>query len=165
VTRGTDDAAVTGGTVRLRPLRWWDLERLLPLERRLFGATAWSAEAFWSELAHPATRRYVLAEDDDGQVLGYAGVMLSGPDADVQTVAVAPGVQGRGLGARLLGELIGYARNGGAAALLLEVRADNGSAIRLYRRHGFEKIAVRARYYQPGDVDALVLRLRPLPPA
>ena len=44
--------------------------------------------------------------------------------------------------------------------MLLEVRADNAPALGLYGRHGFEQVSVRRRYYQPGDVDALVLRRR-----
>ncbi|MFN8077739.1 MAG: ribosomal protein S18-alanine N-acetyltransferase [Kineosporiaceae bacterium] len=150
------------GDVVLRPLRWWDLMQVARLERELFGPTAWSVETFWSELAQHATRRY-LAADLDGRVVGYAGVMVGGAEADVQTVGVDAGVQGRGVGRRLLRELIGLARDGGASALLLEVRADNAPAIALYRSEGFEQIAVRRRYYQPGDVDALVMRLRPLP--
>ena len=47
----------------------------------------------------------------------------------------------------------------GVEAVLLEVRADNDAASRLYDRAGFEVISVRRRYYQPGDVDALVMRL------
>jgi len=47
-----------------------------------------------------------------------------------------------------------------ATAVLLEVRADNPPAIALYQRFGFEQLAVRRRYYQPGDVDALVMRHR-----
>jgi ribosomal-protein-alanine N-acetyltransferase len=146
--------------VRLRPLRWWDVARLLPTERELFGGTAWSAEAFWSELAHPDSRSYLIAEDDDGTVLGYAGLMVSGPDADLQTLAVAPSARRCGLGGRLLTRLIEQAADRGATTMLLEVRADNPAAITLYVRHGFERIAVRARYYQPGDVDALILRRR-----
>jgi ribosomal-protein-alanine N-acetyltransferase len=159
-------------SVRLRPMRWWDVERLLPVERALFGDTAWSAEAFWSELAHPRSRWYLVAESDapdapDGSdaVLGYAGLMVSGAEADVQTVAVAVAAQGRGTGALLVGALVAEAAARGATSLLLEVRADNPAAIALYVRHGFEQIAVRRRYYQPADVDALVLRLRPLPAA
>jgi len=159
---------VTGPAgVVLRPLRWWDVEPVVALERELFGATAWSAETFWSELAQPS-RWYVAAEPAGPAgpgLLGYAGLMVTGAEADVQTVGVAPSARGRGVGALLLGALIGEAVARAATGLMLEVRADNPVAIRLYRRFGFEQLAVRRRYYQPGDVDALVLRLRPLPGA
>ena len=148
----------------LRPMRWWDVEPVLELERALFGATAWTAESFWSELAHPESRTYLVAQGSDGAILGYAGVMAVGADADVQTIAVAPAAQGQGLGGTLLEALVDVARRAGATSLLLEVRADNTGAIALYERHGFDRIAVRRRYYQPGDVDAWVMRLRPLLP-
>lgn len=151
-----------GGRCRLRPLRWWDVEALLPIERELFGATAWTAEAFWSELAQPSTRWYVIAENLDGTLLGYAGLMVTGAEADIQTVAVAPAAQGQGTGRELVEALLSQAARRGATGVLLEVRADNDAAIRLYRRAGFEQISVRRRYYQPDDVDALIMRLRPL---
>ncbi|MBT0767895.1 ribosomal protein S18-alanine N-acetyltransferase [Kineosporia sp. J2-2] len=152
-------------SLRLRPMRWWDVAALMPLERELFGGTAWTEEMFWSELAHPETRHYLVAEtvDDEGPatVLGYAGLLAPGPEADVQTVAVAPAAQGQGVGRRLLDALIGAAHERRATSLLLEVRADNEPAIGLYGSRGFERIAIRRRYY-PGDVDAWVMRLRPL---
>jgi ribosomal-protein-alanine N-acetyltransferase len=43
---------------------------------------------------------------------------------------------------------------------MLEVRADNEPARKLYDSNGFEVLTVRRRYYQPGDVDALVMRRR-----
>ena len=151
-------------TAGLRPMRWWDIEALLPLEQELFGPGAWTAETFWSELAHPETRWYVVAEGDDGRPLGYAGLLAPGAEADVQTVAVAPAAQGQGLGRILLEALIEQSREREASSLLLEVRADNAPAIGLYTKRGFEQIAIRRRYYQPEDVDALVMRLRPLTP-
>lgn len=157
--------------VTLRPLRWWDVEALLPVEAELFGASAWSAELFWSELAAPGRTYLVAVEEVDGGdgsadgasrevLLGYAGLAVAGPDADVQTLAVAPHAQRRGLGARLLDALLDAARRGGAASVLLEVRADNEPAKALYAARGFERVGVRRRYYQPEDVDALVLRRR-----
>ncbi|MFP5345426.1 MAG: ribosomal protein S18-alanine N-acetyltransferase [Actinomycetes bacterium] len=152
-------------------MRWWDIEVLLPLERELFGDWSWSAETFWSELA-AAGRWYVVAESsaesstetpDQSSLVGYAGLATTGTEADVQTVAVAPSAQGTGLGGVLLRALVEEAARRGCSSLLLEVRADNAPAIKLYERHGFERIAVRRRYYQPGDVDAHVMRLRPLP--
>ena len=154
-----------GSGLVLRPMRWWDLDRVVTLERELFGTGAWSAEMFWAELANPLTRSYLVAvpSDDSDEILGYAGLFAPGTEADVQTVAVAPAAQGRGLGGRLVDALIAEARRRGATSLLLEVRADNERAIALYTARGFERIAVRRRYYQPEDVDAWVMRLRPLP--
>jgi ribosomal-protein-alanine N-acetyltransferase len=153
-------------------MRWWDVDLLLPIERESFGATAWSAETFWSELALAQSRFYLVAEDlndsenlggdRDRALLGYAGLMVSGPEADVQTIAVAASAQGHGVGGLLLRALVDEAARWGAGALLLEVRADNAPAIGLYRRHGFVQIAVRRGYYQPGNIDALVMRRRPL---
>jgi ribosomal-protein-alanine N-acetyltransferase len=145
-------------------MRWWDIEQLLPLERELFGPSAWPAETFWAELAHPETRWYVVVVDDRERLIGYAGLLAPGAEADVQTVAVAPAAQGHGVGGILLAALIEKARERGATSLLLEVRADNESALGLYRSRGFEQIALRRRYYQPEDVDAVVMRLRPLTP-
>ena len=148
--------------VGLRPLRWWDVAAVHALEQRLFDPDQWSPEVFWSELA--AGRWYVVAEDAE-QVVGYAGLAVNGAEADVQTVAVSPDAQGRGLGRLLLDALVAEAARRGATSVLLEVRADNPAAIRLYERTGFERIAVRRRYYQPGGIDAHVMRLRPVPAA
>ncbi|HET8614240.1 MAG TPA: ribosomal protein S18-alanine N-acetyltransferase [Actinomycetales bacterium] len=149
--------------VTLRVMRWWDVERLLPLERELFGVDAWSAETWWGELAHASPggdgRWYVVAEDG-GTLIGYAGLSVNGPDGDVMTIAVAPRAQGRGIGARLLDALLDAARARGATQVLLEVRADNDPAQRLYHRRGFEQIAIRRGYY--GDTDGLIFRMRPV---
>lgn len=159
----TGGVAPAAAAITLRRMRWWDIAAVAALDRLLFAAGAWSAESFWSELAQPDSRRFLVAVGDDDAIVGFAGLMLNGPEAHVQTIGVAPAAQGRGLGRRLLTALIDLARDGGASALLLEVRVDNEAALRLYRSVGFEQIGLRRRYYQPGDVDALVMRLRPLP--
>ncbi|WP_432494005.1 ribosomal protein S18-alanine N-acetyltransferase [Kineococcus gypseus] len=142
----------------LAPARWWHLADVQRLEADLFGPTAWSVETFWGELAAPG-RTYLVALEGE-EVLGYAGLAVSGADADVQTIGVARGAQGRGLGRRLLRALLTAARDAGATRVLLEVRADNAPAQALYASEGFEVLARRARYYQPGGIDALVLRAR-----
>lgn len=142
----------------LRAMRWWDVADVHALESDLFGRGAWSVEAFWGELAQP-NRRFLVAEQA-GRVVGYGGIVVAGADADVQTIGVARDQQGRGTGRALLRELRARAVDAGATHLLLEVRADNEPAQALYRSEGFEQIARRARYYQPDDVDALVLRAR-----
>jgi ribosomal-protein-alanine N-acetyltransferase len=146
----------------LRDVTWRDIPRLVELETELFADAAWSAESWWAELAGRPRRSYVVLEGGDG-IEGYAGVDLGGDVADVMTLAVVPGWRGRGLGDLLVGELVRRAGKSGAGSVMLEVRADNGPARRLYERHGFEEVSVRRRYYrQPDgpDVDALVMRRR-----
>ena len=145
------------GDVALRRLQWTDIPDLAQVELELFAGDAWSAQSWWAELAARPRRDYVVAVAD-GQLAGYAGLDLVGETADVMTVAVAAAYQGQGLGTRLLEWVTHRARESGAEALLLEVRADNAQALALYRRHGFVELSRRPRYYQPGDVDALVLR-------
>jgi len=144
-------------------MRWWDVEAVQALDVELFGTTAWSAGMFWSELAAGESRSYVVAETAGGTLAGYAGLLVAGSEADVQTLGVAPALQGRGVGTLLLRALTAEAVRRGATSLLLEVRADNDAALALYSREGFERISVRRRYYQPGDVDAWIMRRRPLP--
>lgn len=146
--------------VTLRPMRWPDVVSVHAIETEVFDVDPWSAEQFWGELAQP-TREYVVAEDD-GVIVGYAGAYLLPPDSDVQTIAVSPSAQGRGVGRLLLEELIAIAVRHDCAQLLLEVRSDNESAIAMYERFGFEQISKRRDYYASG-VDALIMRLRPLP--
>ncbi len=150
-------AEATPDGVTLRELEWTDLPVLATLERELFADDAWSEQTWWAELAGRPRRDYVVALIDDA-VAGYAGLDVAGEIADVMTVATAPAHQGRGIGRLLLHELVRRAVDRGCRALLLEVRADNAAARALYERNGFEVISVRRRYYQPGDVDALVMR-------
>ncbi|KOY58007.1 MULTISPECIES: ribosomal protein S18-alanine N-acetyltransferase [Streptomyces] len=155
---------MTAVTAVLREMRWWDIEPVLELEHELFPEDAWSAGMFWSELAHArgphATRRYVVAEEPgSGRLVGYAGLAAAGDLADVQTIAAARDQWGTGLGARLLTDLLRAATAFECAEVLLEVRVDNTRAQKLYERFGFEPIGFRRGYYQPGNVDALVMRL------
>jgi len=137
------------------------------LEQELFEAEAWSAAAYWSELADAETRHYVVAlgsgpvagaGGEDPPVLGYAGMAAYRPEAHVLTLGVARAAQRRGPGAVLLRDLLGAAERAGAREVYLDVRADNPVAQRLYARHGFVAIGVRRRYYQPSGTDAVVMR-------
>ncbi|MGX5184854.1 ribosomal protein S18-alanine N-acetyltransferase [Streptomyces avermitilis] len=144
-------------------MRWWDIDPVFELEKDLFPEDAWSRGMFWSELAHSrgagATRRYVVAEED-GKLVGYGGLVATGEVGDVQTIAVDRDHWGTGLGATLLTELLRAATAFECAEVLLECRVDNVRAQKLYERFGFEPIGFRRGYYQPGNVDALVMRLQ-----
>ena len=141
------------------PMRWWHIEPVLRMERELFADEPWSAAAFWSELAQEHTRHYVVALDpaDPERVVGYAGLAAYGDEAHVLTLGVTGDRQRHGLGGALLSDLLAAARRSGARTVLLDVRADNRVAQRLYARHGFTPAGVRRHYYQPSGVDAVVM--------
>jgi len=143
--------------MRLREMSWRDIPVLAALDAVLFAEDAWDEPTWWAELAGRPRREYVVAMEGEC-VVGYAGLDLAGEVADVMTIAVAPDHQARGLGDELMRELARRGASAGAVAMMLEVRADNAPALRLYARHGFEQVGVRRRYYQPDGVDALVLR-------
>lgn len=144
--------------ITVRDMTLEDVPAVSALEQRLFPVDAWPLQMFFDELSQPETRRYLVALGSNG-IVGYAGLMCIEPIADVQTIAVVPEYEGRGIGTTLLTTLIEEARRRRAADVLLEVRADNPRAQQLYRRFGFEQIHVRPRYYRDG-VDALIMRLQ-----
>ena len=137
-------------------MRWWDIEQIADLEQQLFPTDSpWTPAMFWSELA--AGNHYCVIAADDGRVLGYAGLARSEDEAEVQTIGVRPGEQGRGFGRRLLDDLITAADG---HRILLDVRTDNVPAIGLYESSGFTTIGLRKRYYQPSGADAYTMEKR-----
>lgn len=140
-----------------------DLDEIMRIENACFASDAWSMQNMHDELAG-AERFYVVAylsTASNDQLIGYAGLaksLLAG-QADVQTIAVSEQHRGRGLGRGLMNALLAEAKRVSLRDVFLEVRADNRAAELLYLSLGFEQIDIRKRYYQPDNVDALVMRL------
>jgi [ribosomal protein S18]-alanine N-acetyltransferase len=147
---------VTSETLRLMTSA--DLTAVLELDRELFGAEAWSMAMLRGELAQQPESRHYLVADDNGVIIGYAGLLAAGTQGDVLTLAVAGDRWGQGTGSALLEALLAEAARRGCSEVFLEVRTDNARAQQLYRRHGFVQIGVRRGYYQPSGIDALVMR-------
>lgn len=142
---------------RLRPLVSADLDRVVELEAELFGPGAWSRGVYLDELAAPG--RTYLAAVVDGTVVGYAG-LAAGEEAQVMTVGVTAPYRRRGIARQLLEALLAAARADGSRTVLLEVRASDAGAQRLYEGAGFTRIGLRRGYYAAEDEDAVVMRAR-----
>jgi ribosomal-protein-alanine N-acetyltransferase len=145
-------------TIRLEPLQRKDLKRCAELERMIFaGEDPWSEAMFRAELNEG---HYYLGAFVDGHgLVGYAGMSLVGgrdPEASVHNIAVDPAWRGRGVGRALLDALLARADEA-HAQVFLEVRTDNAPAIALYEKHGFSRIGLRRRYYQPSGADAYTM--------
>ncbi|MFF5228301.1 GNAT family N-acetyltransferase [Dactylosporangium sp. NPDC000521] len=73
------------------------------------------------------------------------------PHADLEKLAVAADVHGRGVGRALTAALIGDARRAGIEVLTLDARGDNHGALHLYRSLGFLVYGRLPRFVAVGD--------------
>lgn len=150
-------------TWQLRRATAADIPAIMQLETRIFVTDAWSSDMMLRDVTD-ANCYYLVAfhPDHPDRIDAYAGLLAppGAAESDIQTIAVTVTARGHGLGRTLMLTLIAEARCRGAREVFLEVRADNPGAQRLYLALGFEQLGVRAGYYQPDNVDALVMRLR-----
>ena len=143
-------------SVTLRPMTLDDLPAVMRLEEELFAPDTWTAAMYRDELARTDTRHYLVAVDEAGTLVGYAGLIAYPEEAHIATIGVTASAQGQGIGALLLDTLLAEADTR-SRVVLLEVRADNEAAQGLYRRRGFTEIGRRRGYYQPSGTDAVVM--------
>ncbi|PKQ14701.1 MAG: ribosomal-protein-alanine N-acetyltransferase RimI, partial [Actinobacteria bacterium HGW-Actinobacteria-8] len=103
------------------------------------------------------TNRYRGIEVD-GDLVAYAIYGFEGDVFHLMNLAVAPGRRREGLAKVLMDDFLAEAGTFGAPDAWLEVAVDNEAARGLYEAYGFDVVRVRRKYYQPGDIDALVMR-------
>ena len=142
-------------TVRFRKMELSDIPHICVIEQECF-ATPWTEEAFRNELTQNHFARYIvmLWEDD---IIGYAGMWTIMDEAHVTNIAVTGEQRGKGLGERLLQELITMAAASGMSRMTLEVRVSNTIAQRLYEKFGFVGEGLRRGYYSDNQEDALIM--------
>lgn len=133
------------------------LDAVILVERRIY-EFPWTHGNFRDSIRAGYSCRILRDERD---IIGYAVMMLGAGEAHLLNLSVSDSRQGRGFGGRLLGHLIGIAREHRAQELFLEVRPSNEVGLRLYGKHGFRRTGVRRGYYPAagGREDALVLTL------
>jgi len=147
--------------LRITPMRRRHLRAVLRTEAQV-SPQPWSIGLFLGELAQPEQRRRYVVARVGGDVVGHAGMIVAVDDAHVTTVAVDPAWQRRGIGARLVLDLVRAARDRGLVGVTLEVRAGNHPAIALYERFGFGAEGTRRGYYAETGEDAVIMWLRDL---
>jgi ribosomal-protein-alanine N-acetyltransferase len=137
-----------------------DLPVLVSMERVLFADSPWSMGQFKEEFKGvPNSRHFIVATNNEDQIVGYAGVLVVAPgvEADILTVGVLPEYLRQGIATHFMAELEKWSISKQAPAMMLEVGTNNVSAISLYEKLGYQKISTREGYYGPG-LDAFVMR-------
>lgn len=119
----------------------------------------WSYDSFWEDLCDEDRARYIVAEQD-GDIVGFAGIWYTPFSADLVNIALFENRRGLGYGRALLERIIEEAWLLGVDEIFLEVRESNMPAIALYRSAGFIVIGKRVKYYQDPIEDAIHMVLR-----
>jgi ribosomal-protein-alanine N-acetyltransferase len=142
--------------VTVEKMTIWDIDEIAIIENESF-PTPWPP---WVFVRDVSDRRSVCrVAKAGGRLVGYAVAWLLKVEMHIGNIAVAEPFRRKGIGSRLLTELIGIARENRSKRITLEVRASNARAIGLYEKFGFKRMAVKPNYYRADNEDALVMAL------
>ena len=150
-------SAVPIPQIHFRRMRMADLPEVARLEKTLY-TFPWSLGNFRDSLTAGYDCWAVLHGE---ALIGYAVLMVALDEAHLLNIAIASEWHNQGIGRHFLDHMVAEARAAGAQIVYLEVRPSNLAARHLYRRAGFQQIAIRPDYYPAagGREDALFLGL------
>jgi ribosomal-protein-alanine N-acetyltransferase len=151
----TTQDSPTDTTIQLRPFTPADLQDMLRLEKRVFEKDAYGRYEFLN--LYRWGRETFLVATQDGRLVGYVAGLLHEQEGYIASIAVDPGQRRAGLGSRLMRTVMDKLGDEGVTSVALHVRAENESAIAMYRRLGFDVETVEPHYY-PDGMDALYMR-------
>ncbi|MCI8303924.1 MAG: ribosomal protein S18-alanine N-acetyltransferase [Lawsonibacter sp.] len=136
------------------PMDRGHIPQIAALEKECFSAP-WSEQLLSDALFDPQAS-FIVADDGEGNILGYAGLHAVLDEGYIDNIAVVPDARRHGVASALL-EV--FCRFGAVnlAFLTLEVRASNAAAIGLYEKHGFQRAGLRPGYYQKPREDAVIM--------
>ncbi len=129
-----------------------DLDQVMDLERAIF-PYPWRRSFFLSDLNRP--KGFSIVADDGGFIIGYA-VAWGTEETHLANLAVSEHERGKGIGAKLLDEVVAFAQRSKANSMYLEVRVSNTIARRFYAKRGFVPTYLRKGYYESGE-DAVIM--------
>ena len=141
---------------KIRPASSDDIDSIVEIENST-NLMPWTKAQFISsmEVGHYST---VLEQDD--LIIGFAIYSPVIPESHLLNIAIDPAYHRKGLGNKLLKQIILQNKAIGVKVITLEVRVSNLIAINLYEKNGFHKDAIRQNYYSgPEKEDALLMSL------
>lgn len=141
---------------KLVPMTIEHIPQIAALERACF-SRPWSEESLQGELWNDSAV-IIVAEGEDGTVLGYAGLQTVLDEGYINNVAVDEKFRRQGVADELIAAFVRFGQ-AKLAFLTLEVRASNAPAIALYAKHGFVEVGRRKNYYEAPKEDAVLMTL------
>jgi ribosomal-protein-alanine N-acetyltransferase len=150
------------------PMTEHDLLEVVEIEETT-GLSQWGWEAYRAELERQEAVMLVARRDlpdalTGRSLSGYIAARINADELHVNNIGVWPEARRRGVGGALLWAALEAAARRGAVEAVLEVRAGNFAARRMYERFGFRVVGERKGYYREPVEDAKIMT-RPLAPA
>lgn len=142
--------------VLIRTMLPEDAEKVSGLEQQIF-SQPWSAQGFRDALS--SDKVIFLVAEQENKPVGYCGMYCAADEGEITNVAVTKEARNRGIGGRLLRQLLAEAREAGIRNVILEVRVSNDSAIHLYKNLGFAISGIRKDFYEMPREDGYVMAL------
>jgi len=130
-----------------------DYQAFAAIEAQHPGYPAWGEKGFEAEEAN--RNAVTLAAEAGGRPAGFINFWILRPQVQLNTLAVDKAFLRSGTASALIGKLLEYAAKSLCREIDLEVNEHNAAAIALYRRHGFEVVGKRPKFYN--NTDAAVL--------
>lgn len=131
-----------------------DIAQVAEIERQIF-SIPWSEKTFRDSMESDNTI-YIVAKENDN-VAGYAGMYLSFEEGNITNVAVNPLSRRKGIGEKIVRDILNRAYEKGVRDVFLEVRETNSVAIALYEKIGFKEEGIRKNFYDKPRENALIM--------
>lgn len=126
----------------------------------------WPSGSFAYELRQDSYSTPLVAVDttqaENANIIGVLVAWRLADSLEIATISVAKAYRHLGIARSLLAQAICMSEEQGIVEVILEVRASNCDALRLYLGLGFEVVGIRPGYYQDNNEDALLLTLKPI---
>jgi [ribosomal protein S18]-alanine N-acetyltransferase len=146
---------IDAAQVELGPMRRRHVRQVMKIEAQVY-PRPWSSALFLQEIVRRSDRVYLVARFDS-IVVGYGGLITSGREAHITTIAVDPEFHRLHIGTKLMLGLMDAAIARGAHSVSLEVRRSNYGAQKMYELFGFRPVGLRPGYYVETGEDAIVM--------
>ena len=128
------------------------IAEIAEIERQCF-ATPWTDD----QIRNSDDSTVFFLAKAEGKTVGYGGMYTVLDEGYVTNIGVLPAWRRKGIGAKIVKQLIDFSVEKHLAFLSLEVRVSNTAAITLYEKFGFERVGLRKNFYHAPKEDALIM--------
>jgi len=144
--------------INIRNMDMSDVPFVYNTEKSIFGNSL-QESMLYDELIYNTMSQYFIALNN-GKRLGYVGVWITEPNAEIVNIVVLETHRNQGVAKQLMRKALDYCKENKVEMVTLEVRKSNQSAVHLYKQFGFQTEAERKQYYNDGeDAHLMVLKL------